>query len=347
MKKLLFSLSLFSLSFLSFSQDNTLPTTGNVGVGTLSPTTRLDVNGNMKIDSSLVIKDSLTVNKTIRVMDKVYIGGKTVMGDNAVAKQNFKVMGNANFDGNATVDGVLRLPNTNTLSNNNLTQGNFNFLLLNENGAARKGSYEDLLKLVTDGVYDTNYPFPNDPLNLCNLVGYNPTWANGPNKIYTGCPEVNVGVRTENPRCALDVHGTTYTNSLAVRIPPNEIEALAHIRYQSSSTTSTAKLLIIENLNRKLLTLDNTGLLRAREIKIDTETWPDYVFEKNYALIPLKEVEKYIDQNGHLPNIPSAETMTEEGINLAEMNRLLLEKIEELTLHIIEQEKRIEALENK
>ena len=63
--------------------------------------------------------------------------------------------------------------------------------------------------------------------------------------------------------------------------------------------------------------------------------------------MPLKEVENYIEQNGHLPNIPSAETMVEEGINLAEMNRLLLEKVEELTLHIIAQEKRIEILENK
>lgn len=345
MKKLLTTFIVCATAYFSISQDNTLPTSGNVGVGTLSPTARLDVNGNVKIDSSLVINDSLRVNKTIRVMEKVFIGGKTVMSDDAVVKQNFKVNGNANFDSNATIDGVLRVPNTPTLSNNNITQGNFDFLLLNENGAARKGSLEEIAARTGTIIYTPS--IPNDPSKFCDLASYNPMWYNGPNKIYTSCPQVNVGIRTENPRSALDVLGTTFTSNLAVGIPPNQMEGLVHIRNQSSSPTATTKIFIIENLNRKLLTLDHSGLLRAREIKIDTETWPDYVFEKNYSLMPLKEVESYIEQNGHLPNIPSAEKMITEGIDLAEMNRLLLEKIEELTLHIIEQEKRIDALENK
>ena len=298
MKKLITSILVCFIAFLSFSQDNTLPVTGNVGVGTLNPTARLDVNGNVKIDSSLVINDSLRVNKTIRVMDKVYIEGKTVMGDNAVAKQNFKVMGNANFDGNATVDGNFKLPNVEALNNNNFSNGTFNFLLLNDNGIAKKGSYDDLLNKVKGGIYDTDYPFPGDPLNLCNLVGYNPTWSNGTNKIFVACPEVNVGIRNENPRSALDVNGTIYTSNMAIGIPPDEALGKLHIRHQSSSPTSTAKILVIENLNRKLLTLDHSGLLRAREIKIDTEVWPDYVFEKNYALMPLKEVGNYNIKKG-------------------------------------------------
>ncbi len=245
MKKLLTTIFVCAFAYLSIAQDNTLPTTGNVGVGTLNPTARLNVNGSVKIDSSLVINDSLRVNKTIRVMDKVYIEGKTVMGDNAVVKQNFKVVGNSNFDVNATVDGNFKLPNAETLSNNNFTSGNFSFLVLNDNGVAKKGSYPELLKLVTDGIYDTDYPFPNDPLNLCNLVGYNPVWNNGPNKIYTGCPEVNVGIRTDDPRSALDVRGTTFTASLAIGIPPDEMIGKFHLK--SFSSSGAAKLFTIEN----------------------------------------------------------------------------------------------------
>jgi hypothetical protein len=68
-------------------------------------------------------------------------------------------------------------------------------------------------------------------------------------------------------------------------------------------------------------------------------TWPDYVFTKNYALPSLTEVETYIDQNHHLPEIPSEHEVTQNGLNLGEMNRLLLKKVEELTLYLIESQK--------
>lgn len=78
-----------------------------------------------------------------------------------------------------------------------------------------------------------------------------------------------------------------------------------------------------------------------------TNDWADYVFKKDYSLMPLNEVERFISQNGHLPNIPSAENIVNEGIDIAKMDAKLLEKIEELTLYIIEQDKRIAELENQ
>ncbi len=75
--------------------------------------------------------------------------------------------------------------------------------------------------------------------------------------------------------------------------------------------------------------------------------WSDYVFEDNYNLLPLDKVEQHIEEKGHLPNVPSAEEVAKEGIDVAKMDAKLLEKIEELTLYIIEQNKRIEALETK
>jgi len=77
------------------------------------------------------------------------------------------------------------------------------------------------------------------------------------------------------------------------------------------------------------------GKIRATEIKVETG-WADYVFEKDYPLPPLEAVEKHIVEKGHLMNIPSAEEVAANGIELGEMNRLLLEKIEELTLYVIQ-----------
>jgi hypothetical protein len=74
---------------------------------------------------------------------------------------------------------------------------------------------------------------------------------------------------------------------------------------------------------------------------------PDYVFEKDYKLRSLKEVEAYITNNRHLPEVPSAESIENKGANLVDMNLTLLKKVEELTLYVIQQQKEIEALKEK
>lgn len=68
-------------------------------------------------------------------------------------------------------------------------------------------------------------------------------------------------------------------------------------------------------------------------------TWADFVFDSTYTLMKLDELENYIRANSHLPNIPSAQEVKEKGIDIGEMNAKLLEKIEELTLHVIELKK--------
>jgi hypothetical protein len=71
----------------------------------------------------------------------------------------------------------------------------------------------------------------------------------------------------------------------------------------------------------------------------NTDAWSDKVFDKKYKLKPIEEVEEFINKNKHLPGVPSAETVVNEGINVAKMNAKLLEKIEELTLYVIELKK--------
>ena len=81
------------------------------------------------------------------------------------------------------------------------------------------------------------------------------------------------------------------------------------------------------------------GTIHAQEVKVDLTGWSDFVFKKEYALPTLEEVEKHIAEKGHLENIPNEEEVLKNGINLGEMNAKLLQKIEEMTLYMIEMKK--------
>jgi hypothetical protein len=88
------------------------------------------------------------------------------------------------------------------------------------------------------------------------------------------------------------------------------------------------------------------GNIRAKRVKVYT-TWADYVFEKNYDLPTLAEVEQHILNNGHLKDIPSAKEVEANGIELGEMNKLLLQKVEELTLYVINLNKELEKVKTQ
>jgi len=125
-----------------------------------------------------------------------------------------------------------------------------------------------------------------------------------------------IGIGTTNPTVMLDVNG--------------EIKA-------TSATIPT----IIGNTQIN-------GTICAEEIYVQlTPCWPDYVFSKDYKLLPLVDVEQFIKENKHLPNIPSSAEVEANGVELGAMNAILLQKVEELTLYIIQMEKRVAELEQK
>lgn len=96
-----------------------------------------------------------------------------------------------------------------------------------------------------------------------------------------------------------------------------------------------------------LLALDGRMICEEVLVRL-SQNWPDYVFEKDYDLMPLSDLEQFINQNGHLPNIPNAaEVEAEGGASVGETQRLLLEKIEELTLYVLQLQKEIEVLKAK
>lgn len=93
--------------------------------------------------------------------------------------------------------------------------------------------------------------------------------------------------------------------------------------------------------------LSVNGKIVTKEVKVTLNEWPDFVFDKDHELKPLREIEKFITENGHLPSMPKEAEVLKNGIEVGEMNAKLLQKIEELTLYLIEQSKQLkEANEN-
>jgi len=90
------------------------------------------------------------------------------------------------------------------------------------------------------------------------------------------------------------------------------------------------------------------GSIHAKEVRVDLSVpGPDYVFANDYKLPSLEEIKSYIDENKHLPEVPSAAAMEKNGVQLGEMNMILLKKIEELTLYMIESNRKIESQQIK
>ena len=295
----------------SFSQSNSLPPSGNVGIGTTNPQSRLQVNGSARIDSMLIVKDSIVVNKTATIKSDMKVVGNTVL------KSDLKVGGTTTLVGNTFIkEGDLKVK---SLGDSTL-EGD-GILLVNANGKVKNGG--DLKSLV--------YSESQTALPPCKdgNDGYTtpaaPVWLNGSGKIYTSShcvPDIKVGIGQNNPNSKLHITSALNRNTHPIIVD----------KYIQGNPTPY-----------KLMELDNNGLLYAREIKVNLNAWPDYVFDVNYRLMPLSELQAFIQKNNHLPNVPSACEMEADGINLAESNVMLMEKVEELTLYLLQMKEQLDA----
>lgn len=176
----------------------------------------------------------------------------------------------------------------------------------------------------------------------------------------------NVGIGTIDPQAQLDVQGTFRlgvgggTGGLAYCIGFNRIgnaqlfgttpEGLA-----LGGDVTGIDMAILPNGNVGIGTaypqskLSVRGNIVAQKVKVTLTSadWPDYVFHKEYKLPSLQEIESYILQHNHLPGIPNAKEIETNGLDLGEMNKQLLKKVEELTLYMIEMDKRNQVLETE
>ncbi|MBL7748490.1 MAG: hypothetical protein JNM19_13720, partial [Chitinophagaceae bacterium] len=182
----------------------------------------------------------------------------------------------------------------------------------------------------------------------------------------------NVGIGTSTPdvntKLTLQTPGD-YSTALSIRNPSGSAVFNAYVGGPINGNTislgtpgampiafytnSANRMFIMANGNVGIGTdnptnkLSVNGNIRSREVIVETANWPDYVFENTYQLKPLAEVEKYIKAHNHLPGIPAAAELETKGLHLGDIQKKMMEKIEELTLYIIQQQKEIDTLKLK
>ncbi len=142
------------------------------------------------------------------------------------------------------------------------------------------------------------------------------------------------GIRGNLILQSADPRGTEFAGNIGIGVdsPKAKLHIASNVMIGSGSPASGYML----SINGKVI---------SEEVRVELDgDWPDYVFDKEYKLSSLQELEKFITTKKHLPNIPAASQVAKEGFDLGDMNRRLLEKIEELTLYIIQQEKKLNSL---
>lgn len=319
-----------------------------------------------------VINDSLVVNQ------RLYAKEKLIVDQEAKFKQDIKVLGTARLMGELIVEGTAKFNGNvkmENLGSATLTDTSEIIVIL-PNGQLKKGNIAGILQET----------LPPAELNLCFAENGVPKWWPGVNKLFTACTETNVGIATTNPAHKLHVVGVSYAQKflagnsggttdalinafgasndlihLGVKIGglPEEIRFIitddgamvaTNVGSEPTFTINNGTghaLIAYSNAGAKILQLEDNGMMRARQIKVDEVSWPDYVFDNTYKLPKLKDVAKFIDKNHHLPGVPSASEIESDGLNLGDMQKIQMQKIEELTLYLIEMEKRIEVLEKE
>lgn len=230
-------------------------------------------------------------------------------------------------NGGADIDGEFRLLSES--ASDTLVQ---RILFVDENGRVRQLTEEMLDALKT---FSYNQADDGGPCSFGLSPNPNPVWRNGLGKIFVnesmkGCHETpNVGIGTDEPNYMLDVVGDSVLRLTAE---------------MSNSVLLTG----VSKDGDDVLRFLADGKIFVTEVNVrKVEDFPDYVFEPEYKLMTLSELQTYIQHERKLPGMPSASEVETNGVDLGEMNRLLLEKIEELTLYVLQLNERVEELEGE
>lgn len=163
----------------------------------------------------------------------------------------------------------------------------------------------------------------------------------------------NVGIGIDNPSARLQINGDSdNTNALRLEIGKFSMNGTGRFSIDANGLAD-GRFIVKENGNVGIgapnpdSKLTVAGDVHSREVKVTINAGADFVFKDNYTLRALDEVETFIKENQHLPEIESAAEMEKSGLELGKMDMKLLQKVEELTLYLIEQNKKIAILENK
>jgi hypothetical protein len=319
----------------------TITTAGKVGIGTTNPIETLHVAGTMRVSS---LAGSGDRNVIVDANGKFKIG-TTGQGDTDWLETDDQVSTLKEVYIDSPGGPTSSVTVVGKASNGN----NFSSLSL-YNDAFFGGTYRRLLMDANDldAFRGTGVDPIHEALNIQRLSSGNLYLTNGGGK---------VGIGTTAPGSKLTVNGSDNNGTTAtlelnssgthkLLLDGNEIDNFGSALYINGNSSANVGIGTLDVAAGYKLSV--RGKIIAEEVRVQLyANWPDYVFEEDYALTPLEQLGQQIKDAGHLPGIPSAAEIEENGLHLGDMQRKMMEKIEELTLHMISLHERIETLERE
>ncbi len=280
-------------------------------------------------------------------------------------------------------DGVS-IANTGTTTAFNVTglapSTSYDFTVFAEDAAGNTSLVSNTETVVTTGVPDTEAPSAITDLSSANTTSTTTdlTWSASTDNVGVTNYEVfqdGVSIANTGTTTAFNVTGlapiTSYDFTVFAEDAAGNTSLVSNTETVVTNsgggvvdyTSENSNMVTVDWTARDLFADRNVGIgttdtqgymlavagnVIAEGVKVELQgNWPDFVFEPGFDLKDLEEVKRFIDKNGHLPNIPSAIQVQQEGIDLGSMNAKLLQKIEELTLYLLEQDAKIKHLEEE